>query len=43
MAVASISGLFIYPIKSCAGISLEKATVTKYGLADAAHPDVMDR
>jgi len=28
-----VSGLFIYPIKSCAGISLQKADLTERGLA----------
>jgi uncharacterized protein YcbX len=41
--LASISGLYIYPIKSCAGISIEKAVVTKYGLAAAENPQVLDR
>jgi uncharacterized protein YcbX len=43
MELSTISGLYIYPIKSCGGISLQKAVVTKYGLAAAENPEVMDR
>ena len=43
MELSTISGLYIYPIKSCRGISLQKAVVTKYGLAAAENQEVMDR
>ena len=42
-SLSTISGLYIYPIKSCAGVSLQKAVITKYGLASADNPEVMDR
>jgi uncharacterized protein len=38
-----ISNLFIYPIKSCAGIQVDKAYVTKYGLAHYENPNLIDR
>lgn len=41
--LATVSGLYIYPIKSCSGISVDKAIVTKYGLASAENPAVIDR
>lgn len=38
-----ITNLIIYPIKSCAGIKVDKALVTKYGLAYFENPNVIDR
>ncbi|CAF4022717.1 unnamed protein product [Adineta steineri] len=39
----SVEQLFIYPIKSCGGIKVEEALVTKYGLALPLNPDIVDR
>lgn len=38
--VGTVSGLFIYPIKSCKGIAVQQAEVTKLGLRDG---DMRDR
>ncbi len=41
--VGQISQLFIYPIKSCAGIPIDKAIVTSMGVAMVNNPIVRDR
>jgi len=41
--LATIKSIFIYPIKSCAGISVESALVTKLGLASLENNKVYDR
>jgi uncharacterized protein len=41
--LAIISDLYIYPIKSCGGISVKSAFITKYGLASVENPEVFDR
>ena len=38
-----VANLFIYPIKSCGGISLEQAKVTAKGLTDCNSPQIYDR
>uniref|UniRef100_A0A670ZAE9 Mitochondrial amidoxime reducing component 2 n=1 Tax=Pseudonaja textilis TaxID=8673 RepID=A0A670ZAE9_PSETE len=38
--VGTVSGLFIYPIKSCRGVAVQQAEVTKLGLRDG---DLRDR
>lgn len=38
-----VQELRIYPIKSCAGVSVQKALVTRYGLALPADPQIYDR
>ncbi|CAF1060778.1 unnamed protein product [Adineta ricciae] len=35
--------LFIFPLKSCAGIKVQEALVTKYGLALPSNPQIYDR
>jgi uncharacterized protein YcbX len=35
--------LLIYPVKSCAGIKVDEALVTKYGLALPSNPEIADR
>ncbi|CAF1253716.1 unnamed protein product [Adineta ricciae] len=39
----NIKELIIYPVKSCAGIKVQEALVTKYGLAYPSNPQVFDR
>ena len=39
----SVEELFIYPIKSCGGIKVEEALITKYGLALPSNPEIIDR
>jgi uncharacterized protein YcbX len=41
--VGSISEIYLYPIKSCSGIKLNKATITKLGLAHPENENVIDR
>lgn len=41
--IATVKELFIYPIKSCAGIPVDRALVTKLGLAYIDNPAVYDR
>lgn len=41
--LATVSDLYIYPIKSCGGISVKSALITKYGLASIENPEVLDR
>ena len=38
-----VKSLFLYPIKSCQGISLEQAQVTAKGLTDINNPQIYDR
>ena len=38
-----VQELIIYPVKSCAGIKVQEALVTKYGLALASDPRIFDR
>ena len=38
-----VQELLIYPVKSCAGIQLTEALVTKYGLASSSDPRIFDR
>jgi len=35
--------LRIYPIKSCAGVRVQEALVTRYGLALPSDPRIYDR
>jgi uncharacterized protein YcbX len=39
----SVQELLIYPVKSCGGIKVEEALVTKYGLALPSNPEIFDR
>ena len=39
----NVQELRIYPIKSCAGIPVQEALITKYGLALPADPRICDR
>ncbi len=39
----SVKELFIYPIKSCGGVKVEEALITKYGLAVPLNPEIVDR
>ena len=41
--VATVSEIYIFPIKSCAGFLVDKALVTKYGLALVENPQISDR
>jgi hypothetical protein len=41
--IMQLINLFIYPIKSCQGISLSKAYITKQGLTDYHQPEIYDR
>ena len=43
MQIGIVGELKIFPIKSCAGITVDKAIVTKYGLASIENPQVIDR
>jgi uncharacterized protein YcbX len=38
-----VQELLIYPIKSCARITVQEALVTKYGLALPSNPRIFDR
>lgn len=38
-----VQELLIYPVKSCAGIQLTEALVTKYGLASSSDTRIFDR
>lgn len=38
-----VKELRIYPIKSCAGVAVQDALVTKYGLALPSDPRIYDR
>jgi uncharacterized protein YcbX len=38
-----VQELLIYPIKSCAGVKVQEALVTKYGLALPSNPRIFDR
>ncbi|CAF3704929.1 unnamed protein product [Rotaria sp. Silwood1] len=38
-----VQELLIYPVKSCAGIKVQEALVTKYGLALPSNPRIFDR
>ena len=38
-----VEDLRIYPIKSCAGVSVQEALITTYGLAYPADPRIYDR
>lgn len=35
--------LLIYPLKSCAGVKVQEAVVTKYGLAPPSNSHIFDR
>ena len=39
----NIEELCIYPIKSCAGVKVQEALVTRYGLALPQDPRIYDR
>jgi hypothetical protein len=41
--VATVSEIYIFPIKSCAGIKVDKARVTEFGLALVDNPKISDR
>lgn len=38
-----VKDLYIYPIKSCAGVQVQEALVTKYGLALPENRRIFDR
>jgi uncharacterized protein YcbX len=38
-----VQELIIYPVKSCAGIKVQEALATKYGLALPSNPRIFDR
>lgn len=38
-----VEELRIYPIKSCAGVSVKEALITRYGLAYPPDPRIYDR
>ena len=38
-----VHDLIIYPVKSCAGVKVQEALVTKYGLALPSDPRIFDR
>ncbi|CAF0884519.1 unnamed protein product [Rotaria sordida] len=38
-----VQELIIYPVKSCAGVKVQEALVTKYGLALPSNPQIFDR
>ena len=38
-----VEELRIYPIKSCAGVSVQEALITRYGPAFPADPRIYDR
>lgn len=38
-----VQELLIYPVKSCAGVKVQEALVTKYGLALPSDPRIFDR
>ncbi len=38
-----VQELLIYPIKSCAGVKVQEALVTKYGLALPSNHRILDR
>jgi uncharacterized protein YcbX len=39
----NVQELRIYPIKSCAGVRVQEALVTRYGLALPSDPQIYDR
>jgi hypothetical protein len=39
----NVQELRIYPIKSCAGVQVQEALVTRYGLALPSDPRIYDR
>jgi uncharacterized protein YcbX len=39
----NVEELRIYPIKSCAGVRVQEALVTRYGLALCSDPGIYDR
>jgi uncharacterized protein YcbX len=41
--VGTIGEIYIYPVKSCGGIRLDKALITKNGVAHADNPKIFDR
>lgn len=41
--VGTINEIYLYPIKSCSGIKLEQATITKLGLSHPENRNVIDR
>ena len=41
--LGTLSEIYIYPVKSLPGIKLEKALVTKYGVAHPENPQIVDR
>lgn len=41
--VAYVKEIYIYPVKSLAGVKLEKCLLTKFGIAHPDVPEVIDR
>ena len=41
--VGYLSEINLYPVKSLGGIQLDKAVITKYGIAHPENTDVIDR
>jgi uncharacterized protein YcbX len=41
--IATVSALYIFPIKSCAGLSVDKVIVTNHGFALVENQKVADR
>lgn len=39
----NVQELRIYPIKSCAGVKVQEALITRYGLALPSDPRIYDR
>ena len=42
-AIGSVKEIYIYPVKSLAGIRLDKCLVTKHGISHPDNPEVIDR
>jgi uncharacterized protein YcbX len=41
--LGTLSEIYIYPVKSLPGIKLEKALITKNGIAHPENPHIVDR
>jgi len=42
-SIGSLSGIYIYPVKSLPGILLDRACITKNGMAHPDNQQVVDR
>ena len=42
-AIGCVKEIYIYPVKSLAGIKLDKCIVTKYGISHPDNSDIIDR